>query len=141
MQDCMQARTESVTIARPWREVYEFAAEPRNMPLWASGLGSALEPDGSGWLVQGPEGPVRVRFAPRNEFGVLDHVVELAPGVEITVPMRVVPNGAGAEVTVTLFRHPGMSAERFAEDAGWVQRDLDTLKQLLEGGLDGAEAG
>jgi hypothetical protein len=45
--------------------------------------------------------------------------------------MRVVPNGAGAEVLVTVFRRPGMSDEAFAADAAWVLRDLLALKALL----------
>ena len=46
--------------------------------------------------------------------------------------MRVVPNGAGSEVTFTLLRLPEMSDQKFAEDAGMVQRDLRTLKSVLE---------
>ena len=46
--------------------------------------------------------------------------------------MRIVANGTGCEVTFTLFRQPGMSAEQFAADAEWVSRDLAALKALLE---------
>ena len=42
-----------------------------------------------------------------------------------------VPNGAGAEVLVTVFRRSGMSDEAFAADAAWVPRDLLALKALL----------
>ncbi len=46
--------------------------------------------------------------------------------------MRVVANGAGSEIIFTLFRLPGISDEKFAADAEWVRRDLNTLKALLE---------
>jgi hypothetical protein len=46
--------------------------------------------------------------------------------------MRVVPNGAGSEVLFTLFRSPAMSDDKYAEDASLVDRDLQTLKRLLE---------
>lgn len=133
MTEPMQVRTIGVTIHRSWQDVYAFAAEPRNMPRWASGLANSLERVEGEWVAEGPEGPVRVRFCARNPFGVLDHTVVLAPGVEILVPMRVVPNGSGAEVQFTLFRQPGMTDERFAADADWVARDLQTMKRLLEG--------
>ena len=82
-------------------------------------LGEKLRPaDG-----RGPQGPVRIRFTEHNAFGVMDHRVDLGTGPEVHVPMRVVPNGAGAEVLVTLLRRPGMSDEAFAADAAWVQRD------------------
>jgi len=133
MAEILEARIISVSIDRPWREVYDFAADPRNMPRWATGLGRSLERVEGEWVAQGPEGPVRVRFVERNGFGVLDHHVVLAPGVEVYVPLRVVANGGGAEIMLTLFRQPGMTAERFAADADWVRRDLAGLKALLEG--------
>ena len=79
-----------------------------------------------------PDGPMRIKFVGVNEFGVLDHYVRLAPGLEILNPMRVVPNGSGSEVLFTLFQLPNMSDERFAEDARLVERDLRTLKDVLE---------
>jgi hypothetical protein len=47
--------------------------------------------------------------------------------------MRVIANGTGSEVLFTLFRLPDMTAEAFARDAEWVERDLKALKALLEG--------
>jgi len=41
----------------------------------------------------------------------------------------VVPNGTGSELMFTLFERPGMT---LAEDARLVERDLRTLKTLLE---------
>lgn len=133
MSRLLESRIVSQSVDRPWQEVYAFAAEPRNLPKWASGLGASLERVEGEWIAQGPEGPVRVRFSERNGFGVLDHHVVLAPGVEVLVPLRVLPNGDGAEVQLTLFRQPGMTEERFAADADWVARDLQALKRLLEG--------
>ncbi len=43
-----------------------------------------------------------------------------------------VANGDGAEVTLTLFRVPGMDDATFARDQGLVAKDLATLKALLE---------
>ena len=37
-----------------------------------------------------------------------------------------------AEVLFTLFQLHGMSDEKYAEDAGLVARDLETLKKVLE---------
>jgi len=86
----------SVYIARPPAEVYEFASDPRNLPRWAAGLArSEVRRDGDEWIADTPVGKVRVRFAPRNSFGVMDHDVTLESGITIHNPMRVVPNGEG----------------------------------------------
>ena len=79
-----------------------------------------------------PFGKVRIRFAPRNSVGVLDHDVTLASGVTIHNPMRVVPNGEGSEFTFTLIRQPGVSDAQFASDRAAVEKDLKTLKDMLE---------
>jgi hypothetical protein len=127
------SKTVSVSIDRAPRDVYEFVANPENLPRWAAGLGRSVSQVQGRWIVQTSSGPMGIRFVDRNDMGVLDHVVTLASGEEILVPMRVVRNGTGSEVMVTVFRLPGMSAEKFAEDVTLVQRDLDTLKSVLEG--------
>ena len=105
-----------MTIERDALDVYNFVCDPKNLEKWASGLGAAR----------------KVRFAERNKFGVLDHWVSAGSGPEVYMPMRVFANGDGAEVLLTVFRQPGTSEEKFAEDTHWVRRDLEALKDLLE---------
>jgi hypothetical protein len=128
-----ESRPISVSVRCPFERAYDFLASPEKFPKWASGLGTSLRKVGGGWVAETPEGPAEVRFTPRNEFGVLDHFVRTPAGVEVYVPMRVIRNGDGCEVTLTLLRLPGMSDEKFEQDAEWVRRDLGTLKAVLEG--------
>ncbi|KEQ51589.1 hypothetical protein [Sphingobium chlorophenolicum] len=135
----LPARTFSITIARDWRALYEAIWQPEFFPRWASGLAeSDLRREGEYWLADGPEGPIRIRFTPHNDYGVMDHHVDLGEGADVHVPLRIVENGAGAEVMLTMFRQPGMDDERFAADIRWINRDLKALKNLIErgGGLD-----
>jgi hypothetical protein len=126
------SRIISVSIDRDWREVYDFASIPENFQRWAAGLGGRFERSGEDWTAQDPDGRrIRMRFSQPNEFGVLDHTVS-AEGMETRNAMRVVPNGTGAEVMFTLLRTPDMTEEAFATDAAAVERDLHTLRALLE---------
>jgi hypothetical protein len=127
-----QSRHLSVSINRDAREVYNFVCVPENFPRWASGLGRLLKKLNDEWVAETLEGPVKVRFSERNEFGVLDHWVSPTPGLEIYIPMRVIPNGGGSELLFTLFRLADMSDDKFAADAEWVKGDLTSLKKLLE---------
>ena len=130
----LPARTYSVTIDHDWEALYETIWRPEFFPKWASGLAeSGLRKEGEHWLADGPEGPIRIRFTPHNPYGVMDHHVDPGDGTEVYVPLRVVENGAGAEVMLTLFRQPNMDEERFAADIKWVNRDLKALKSLIEG--------
>lgn len=132
MEHLYESRAISVDIPRNWKEVYDFASVPENFPRWASGLGKTLRQENGEWRAQGPEGPVRIRFSERNEFGVLDHVVTTPSGAEIYIPLRVIANGTGSQVMLTLFRLPDMTAEKFEADAEWVKRDLNALKALMQ---------
>lgn len=132
MTTTFESRNISVRIGRPVEVVYDFASNPENLPKWASGLGKSITKITGGWRVETPQGPLKIRFTERNNFGVLDHYVMPESGPEIYCPMRVVANGAGSEIIFTLFRLPGMPEEKFAADADWVRRDLNRLKTLLE---------
>ncbi|WP_018993822.1 SRPBCC family protein [Thioalkalivibrio sp. ALgr1] len=124
----------TVSIARTPADVYAFASDPRNLPLWAEGLArSEVRQQGDAWVVEGPVGRVTVRFAAPNDLGVMDHDVELPSGVIVHNPMRVLPNGEGSELVFSLFRQPGMSDEQFDSDRCAVEKDLDQLKVRLEG--------
>jgi hypothetical protein len=129
----LPARTFSVSIRMGWEAVYERIWQPEVFPTWAAGLSeSDLRPDGDHWLADGPDGPIRIRFTSHNAFGVMDHFVDTGEGGEIHVPLRVVANGNGAEVILTLYRQPDMTDDRFAADIKLVNRDLKALKQLIE---------
>jgi carbon monoxide dehydrogenase subunit G len=128
----------TITVNRPPAEVYDFAADARNLPKWAAGLASSsVEQDGNHWIADAPFGKVRIKFAERNTLGVLDHDVtfnDAATGQAVTVhnPMRVLPHGDGSEFVFTLFRRPTMTDEQFAADKAAIEQDLQTLKTLLE---------
>ena len=85
------------------------------------------------WTADTPTGKAKIRFAEKNQFGILDHDVILESGVTFHNPMRVVSNGrSSSEVIFTLFRQPDVSDEKFLEDAKWVEKDLTILSDLLE---------
>ena len=82
-----KSRTISIPIYRPYVDVYEFLAEPRNFPSWASNLGADfVHLGGAEWATTTRTGRVILRFAPHNEFGVLDHAVYAEGAKPFTTP-------------------------------------------------------
>lgn len=122
----------SVSINCSADRVYEFASNPENLPKWATGLGGSVRKVNGDWIADSPMGRIKVTFAERNGFGILDHDVTLPSGEQVYNPMRVFPNNDGSELVFTLYRRPEMSDEMFAEDAETVTHDLEKLKTLLE---------
>lgn len=127
-----ESRMIRAVIERLPDEVYEYAVNPENLPEWATSFCLAVRQEGGKWIVETADGPMGLEFAERNTYGILDHYVILASGRRVLNPMRVIPNGMGSEVLFTLFKPDEMSAEQFALDAANVERDLQSLKRVLE---------
>lgn len=123
----------SVHIDRPMPAVYAFASDPANLPRWAPGLGSDVVHEDGEWYVETGEGRVRVRFAPVNPFGVLDHEVLTPSGETVHVPLRAIPDGDDAcDVVFTLRPTSGMTDAELDRDESLVRTDLALLKRLVE---------
>ena len=120
----------SINLSAP--QVYEFASNPENLPQWAAGLSGTISKVDDDWIAESPMGMIKIKFAERNEFGILDHYVTLPSGPEFYNPMRVFANDRGSEIVFTLYRQPNMTDQTFAEDAATIERDLRALKTLLE---------
>lgn len=128
-----KSKTISIAIYRPYDEVYEFLAEPKNFPSWASNLGSDFVQVGeSDWATTTRNGRVILRFSPRNAYGILDHQVFPEGKTALTTPMRLIANGEGCEIIYTLLQRPGMTAEALASEIEWVTSDFEALRSLLE---------
>lgn len=129
----LKSRTLSFPIRRPYAEVYDFLADPLNFPSWASNLGADFVQVGEHeWATTTRNGRVVLRFAPRNQFGILDHAVYAEGTTPITTPMRVIDNEGDGEILFTLLQRPGMSDAQFESEAEWVASDFDALRSLLE---------
>lgn len=128
----MRSRHVSRVIGISPALVYEFASDPDNLPKWAVGLAkSTIVRKKDSLLVESPMGTVTVRFAPRNEYGVIDHDVTLPSGTTVTNHVRVLAHPEGSEIVFTV-RQIELTDEDFNRDCGMVEGDLDRLKRLME---------
>ena len=132
MQSRLPVRHLSLSIACPVQRAYAYLCVPEHFAHWASGLASGLQQVDGQWFASTPQGQVRVEFSEPNAYGVLDHWVHVPGAAPIYVPLRVLANGNGCELCLSLFRQPGMSEAQFDADTQWVLRDLQAAKRLLE---------
>jgi hypothetical protein len=127
-----KSRHVSISINHPADEVYEFASNPENLPKWAAGISGSVKNVNGDWIAESPMGRVKVRFADKNRFGILDHDVTLPSGETFYNPMRVFPNKDGSELIFTLYQRSGMSDKDFRNDEKQIKADLEKLKALIE---------
>jgi hypothetical protein len=112
--------------------VYEFASDPENLPKWAAGVSGSIKNVNGEWIAESPMGMVKIKFADKNKFGILDHDVTLPSGETFYNPMRVFPNKSGSELIFTLYQRTGMSDRDFRKDEEQIKADLEKLKALVE---------
>ena len=127
-----KSRHVSISINHRADEVYEFASNPENLPKWAAGISGSVNNVNGDWIAESPMGRVKVKFADKNRFGILDHDVTLPSGETFYNPMRVFPNKDGSELVFTLYQRPRMSDRDFRNDEEQIKADLEKLKALIE---------
>jgi hypothetical protein len=122
----------SISINKPVNEVYEFASNPENFPIWVEFIKSMTKQTKNNWLAETDLGNIEIEFVPKNEFGIIDHLVTLPDSSTVNNPMRVIENGKGSELVFTLFWMPNRTEEEFNQDAKLVENDLKKIKRILE---------
>jgi len=121
----------TTSINRPVRDVYDFASNPENFPKWVAFV-KTMRKHGDVWHATTGIGDIKIKWPPKNDFGIMDHTVTLETGETVLNPMRVMPNGDGCEIMFTLFRMPGRSDKEFEDDAAAVTADLKKLREIME---------
>lgn len=123
----------SVSINRSVDDTYNFLSEPRNFSKWAPGFCLSIEETTTDntWKIQTSNGEAYATFVEKNKLGVVDHYVTMDK-VTVYIPLRVLANGSGSEVVFSLFKQPNMSDADLEKDKAAVEKDLQSLKALLE---------
>lgn len=127
-----RALTKTLSIERDPKTVFWFLADGENWPRWAVvNVMSAKYGPNDWWQIETPHGPGRLRIRHDEAFGILDHEV-LTSDAQWTVPMRIVPNGDGTELVITCFQGANVPDSAFDQQMADVDRELATLKKILE---------
>ncbi|MGE0615435.1 MAG: SRPBCC family protein [Bacteriovoracia bacterium] len=132
MQKLSRSQIKSVDIQAPVEKVFTFLADPMNWPQYAVVNLRSVSLGSNGWfkaITKFGEGQLKVN--PIKEFGLLDHTWK-DPQATWTVFSRVVPNGDGATVSMTLFQPPVMDDAQFNQAMREMDVEMAKLKELLE---------
>jgi hypothetical protein len=52
----MKSDTKTITVERDYETVYEFVANPENLPIWAKGFARSIQRAGEAWIIETPHG-------------------------------------------------------------------------------------
>ncbi|HEX6049919.1 MAG TPA: SRPBCC family protein [Gemmatimonadaceae bacterium] len=134
----LRTDTQTATLAAPPHDVFEFVADPENLPRWAVGFCRSIRRDETSadhWVVTTGTGDIIVRYVTDRAAGVIDFHLSLAPGFESVAYSRVVPNADGAEYIFTQLQPPGMPDEVFEAQVEALREELIVLQALVRARL------
>lgn len=132
MQKISRSRIKSVDIQASVEKAFTFLSDPMNWPQYAVVNLRSVSPGASGWynaVTKFGEGQLKITSI--KEFGLLDHTWK-DPQATWTVYSRVVPNGGGATVSMTLFQPPVMNDAQFDQAMKEMDIEMAKLKEILE---------
>jgi hypothetical protein len=113
-------------------KAYDFLSNPLNWPQYAIVNLRSVSPAHGGWfkaVTKFGEGELKINGA--KELGVFDHVWK-DPQATWHVYSRVVPNGDGSTVMMTLFQPAVMTDPQFDQAMKEMDIELNKLKEILE---------
>jgi hypothetical protein len=126
-----QSLTRSTTITAAPSAVLDLVGDPRTLPRWAPAFARAVRPEeGDRWVVDSGEGEFVIRILRRSDAaGTVDFV---APDEDRGLFTRVVPNGDGSELTLTLIV-PHMPPEALERQTAVLEAEVRAIRDLCEG--------
>ena len=132
MKKIARSEIKSVDIQADPDQVFAFLANPMNWPQYAVVNLRFVSPGQDGWfdaVTKFGAGELKVNSV--KELGVFDHVWK-DPQATWQVYSRVVPNGEGATVMMTLFQPAVMNDQQFDEAMKEMEKEMKKLKEILE---------
>lgn len=132
MNKISRSAIKSVDIAAAPDRIFTFLSDPMNWPRYAVVNLKSVSPGRDGWfnaVTKFGEGQIKVDGV--KQFGILDHVWR-DPQAAWKVYSRVVPNGEGSTVMMTLFQPPVMTDPQFDQAMKEMDIEMAKLKELME---------
>jgi hypothetical protein len=124
--------TRSITIEAPPSVVFEFVADPANLPYWAVGFCRSIRHHSQDrWLVTTASGEISMWYETNETTGTIDFRFSPRDGVEAAAFSRVVSNGHGSEYIFTQFQLEGMPNEVFEGQIRALEAELQVLRGLI----------
>jgi hypothetical protein len=132
MRKIARSAIKSVDIQATPDKVYAFLSDPMNWPEYAVVNLRSVSPGQNGWfkaVTKFGEGELKVNAV--KELGVFDHIWK-GPQATWHVYSRVVPNGEGSTVMMTLFQPSVMTDQQFDHAMKEMDIEMGKLKEILE---------
>ncbi len=132
MKKISRSATKTVDIEAAPEKVHEFVSNLLNWPQFAVVNLRLVTPGQDGWFNAVTKfGHGQLKMLPVQELGIFDHLWK-DPQASWRVFARVVPNGEGSTVMMTLFQPPVMTDAQFDQAMREMDVEMNKLKEIME---------
>jgi hypothetical protein len=130
----MNSNTQTLFIAAPSEQVFNFLSNIENLPKWATMFCQQLKPDGHGrHKVLTPQGEIFFHIKADKKTGVIDMYGGPRETEMACWPTRVVAApDKGSLFIFTAFQYPGVSDAEFAQQCAGLAREFPLIKKNVE---------
>lgn len=128
----MHSETVTVVIPAPKSAVFNYMADPANMPEWAFEFCQELKKENGIYKAITPMGEMIVNIKANEDTGVIDLYASVDGKSDFPLATRVLslPNGRTV-YTAIFFQEPGVSDEIYQQQLGSFRKEMDNVKSLF----------
>jgi Polyketide cyclase / dehydrase and lipid transport len=123
----------SIGVGAPPSAVLGLVGDPAALPRWAPRFADRATPaTGDRWTIAADGGAFDIRVRVRDEVGTVDF---LAPDEDRGLFARVVPNGEGSALVLTLVVPAATPAAVVDQQRAVLEQELNAVRDLCEEAL------
>ena len=129
----MRNATVTAVLDAPEREVFDYMADIRNLPEWATEFARELRREGEDYKVRNGLGEFYFEVHADPSSGVIDMYAGPSKEAMVVFPTRTVslPNGRTA-FSFTMFQAPGMPDELFESQHESLKREFANIERRFK---------
>ena len=128
----MRSETVTTVLAAPRERVFEYMADIRNLPKWATEFARELREEDGEYRVVNNLGEFVFEIRADDRTGVIDMYAGPSREELAVFPTRAValPDGR-TSYSFTMFQAPGMPDELFESQYASLKREFENIKAIL----------
>jgi len=128
----MHSETVTVVIPTSKSAVFNYIADPANMPEWAIEFCQAIKKENGIYKAVTPMGEMIINIESNEATGVIDVFASTDGKSDFPLATRVLnlPDGQVA-YTATFFQESGVPDEVYRQQLGSLRKEMDNMKSLF----------
>ena len=128
----MHSETVTVVIPASKSAVFNYIANPTNMPEWAIEFCQELREENGLYKAVTPMGEMIVHIKANEATGVIDLYTSADGKSDVPLATRVLPLPDGqAAYTAIFFQVPGVADEIYQQQLGSLRKEMDNMPSLF----------